>query len=58
MIGTKDDRWDYHYIYWVGPMIGATITALSYRLLFAWNPWIPAFKQLDEEEEIQNTSIN
>jgi len=61
VIGTRDDRWDYHYIYWVGPLMGAIVTALTYRLLYAWDPWIPAFKQSreeEEEEETGNTSIN
>ncbi|KAI6230198.1 hypothetical protein M3Y99_01086800 [Aphelenchoides fujianensis] len=27
--------WNYHYIYWVGPLLGAAITALLYRTFFA-----------------------
>ncbi|KAI6170691.1 CBN-AQP-4 protein [Aphelenchoides bicaudatus] len=27
--------WTYHYIYWAGPLLGATISAGVYRLLFS-----------------------
>lgn len=27
--------WDYQYIYWLGPLIGATISALFFRIVFA-----------------------
>nr|QIE08068.1 aquaporin 8 [Sinonovacula constricta] len=30
-----NDAWKYHYIYWLGPLVGAIIAALLYRLLFA-----------------------
>ncbi|KAH7726447.1 CRE-AQP-4 protein [Aphelenchoides avenae] len=29
------NMWDYHYIYWAGPFLGASISALLYRTLFA-----------------------
>ncbi|XP_045214723.2 aquaporin-8-like [Mercenaria mercenaria] len=29
-----DDAWEYHYIYWVGPILGAILAALLYKLFF------------------------
>ncbi|XP_013417580.1 aquaporin-8 [Lingula anatina] len=29
------DIWKYHYIYWVGPFLGACVSGLLYRLVFA-----------------------
>lgn len=29
------DGWEYHYIYWVGPIAGALVTALTYRFVLA-----------------------
>ncbi|XP_045214725.2 aquaporin-8-like [Mercenaria mercenaria] len=29
-----DNAWEYHYIYWVGPILGAILAALLYKLLF------------------------
>lgn len=30
-----DGLWTYHYVYWVGPLGGAFLAAINYRLLFA-----------------------
>lgn len=30
-----DNAWEYHWIYWVGPLLGAVLAALLYRLLFS-----------------------
>lgn len=30
-----DNAWDYHYIYWVGPILGAILAALLYKFLFS-----------------------
>ena len=30
-----DGHWDLHYVYWVGPLLGAAIAGLLYRLFFA-----------------------
>lgn len=27
------DGWEYHYIYWVGPIAGALVAALTYRYI-------------------------
>ncbi|XP_048248156.1 aquaporin-8-like isoform X1 [Haliotis rufescens] len=27
--------WTYHYVYWVGPLLGAVIAAIFYRIIFA-----------------------
>ncbi|XP_045211478.2 aquaporin-8-like [Mercenaria mercenaria] len=29
-----DNAWEYHYIYWIGPILGAILAALLYKLLF------------------------
>ncbi|CAF1089299.1 unnamed protein product [Rotaria sp. Silwood1] len=29
------DKWDYHYVYWIGPLVGAIIAALLYRTVWA-----------------------
>ena len=33
-----DNTWDDHFVYWIGPIIGAVIAALLYRYLFAEEP--------------------
>jgi len=59
VIGTSDSRWDYHYIYWAGPIVGAIITSVVYRLMFAYKPWIPIFQQpKDEDDDDASTTIN
>ncbi|KAI1720509.1 major intrinsic protein domain-containing protein [Ditylenchus destructor] len=38
LFGTGQDKsilWKYHYIYWAGPIGGAIVSAITYRLLFA-----------------------
>jgi glycerol uptake facilitator-like aquaporin len=32
--GNTQFLWDYHYIYWAGPLLGATISAVFFRLVF------------------------
>ncbi|XP_053380109.1 aquaporin-8-like [Mercenaria mercenaria] len=29
-----DNAWEYHYIYWIGPILGAILAVLLYRFLF------------------------
>ncbi|XP_046576189.1 aquaporin-8-like [Haliotis rubra] len=31
----KSEVWTYHYVYWVGPLLGSVIAALFYRIIFA-----------------------
>ncbi|KAL4241104.1 cellular response to water deprivation [Mactra antiquata] len=33
--GVFDDAWRYHYIYWLGPILGSILASLLYRFLFA-----------------------
>ena len=51
MIGTVDNRWDYHYVHWIGPIVGAIITSVTYRLFFASKAWIPVFRRRDDDDE-------
>ncbi|XP_052785985.1 aquaporin-8-like [Mya arenaria] len=30
-----DNAWTYHWIYWIGPLLGGTLAALIYKFLFA-----------------------
>ncbi len=30
--------WDFHWVYWVGPIVGAALAALAYRFTFAEKP--------------------
>ncbi|CAF2462426.1 unnamed protein product [Rotaria sp. Silwood2] len=29
------NQWDYHYVYWIGPLVGAIVAALLYRTVWA-----------------------
>jgi len=31
----SENAWDNHWIFWVGPLIGATLAALTYKILFS-----------------------
>ena len=61
VIGTHDDRWDYHYIHWIGPNVAGLICSVIYRLFFASKAWIPVFRQQiddDDEDDDVVTAIN
>ena len=62
VIGTDNNRWDYHYIHWIGPNLAGIISAVVYRLFFATKAWIPVFRQaMDDDDDDSDdvvTSIN
>lgn len=31
------NEWDYHYVYWIGPLVGAIVAGLLYRAVWAHN---------------------
>ena len=58
VIGTDSNRWDYHYVHWIGPMIGAIITSVVYRLFFSSKAWIPVFKRREEDDDDSDDIIS
>ena len=44
-------QWQDHYVYWVGPLLGALLAGLFYRLFFSSKPLIP----LSEHKEQPKT---
>ena len=41
VVSSAPHRWNNHYIYWIGPMLGALIAGLFYRFLLSSRPLIP-----------------
>nr|CBY89223.1 aquaporin [Suberites domuncula] len=41
VVGSSPSRWDYHYVYWIGPTLGAMLAGVFYRLVLSSNPLIP-----------------
>lgn len=50
-MATADDRWDYHYVYWVGPLVGGVISSVVYRLFFSSKSWIPVFRHHGDDDD-------
>ncbi|XP_062592013.1 aquaporin-8-like, partial [Saccostrea cucullata] len=49
--------WEYHYVYWVGPIAGALVAAIIYRFLFA-NRRTPDYMTFTISEEHSTPSNN
>lgn len=43
-----NNSWQHHWIYWVGPLVGAALTSVIYRFAFKGNS--------DDEIEIRNSN--
>ena len=41
VICNDSELWQYHYIYWIGPLIGGLMAGGAYRLLFSSKPLVP-----------------
>lgn len=50
-------NWDYHWVYWVAPMLGSTLAGLFYRGVF-WkkNPKDEALEPVVEETETETSN--
>ena len=53
VLGSSSSKWESHYVYWVGPLVGSLLAGLFYRLFLSSKPLIPL-----AEDEIKNSYTN
>lgn len=48
LISGEINLWKYHYVYWIGPLLGGAIAGGIYRLILASKPLLPLINRTIE----------